>query len=79
MSFTDPRAQMARWLEVLCQYRFKIVHCSGKKHSNTDSLSRVPCVCVMMERQFGVTCHAEDVMCVRGNMNSGCATDGQES
>ena len=25
------------------QYRFKIVHRSGKKHSNADSLSRVPC------------------------------------
>ena len=43
MSFKDPRDQMARWLEVLCQYRFKIVHCSGKKHSNADGLSRVPC------------------------------------
>ena len=43
MSFKDPRDQMARWLEVLCQYRYKIVHSSGKKHSNTDSLSRVPC------------------------------------
>ena len=43
MSFKDPRDQMARWLEVLCQYRFKIVHRSGKKHSNADSLSRVPC------------------------------------
>ena len=43
MSFKDPRDQMARWLEVLCQYRFKIVQRSGKKHSNADSLSRVPC------------------------------------
>ena len=43
MSFKDPKDQMARWFEVLCQYRFKIVHRSGKKHSNADSLSRVPC------------------------------------
>ena len=43
MSFKDPRDQMARWLEVLCQYRFKIVHHSCKKHSNADSLSRIPC------------------------------------
>ena len=43
MSFKDPRDQMARWLEVLCQYQFKIVHRNGKKHSNADALSRVPC------------------------------------
>ena len=43
MSFKDPRDQMARWLEVLSQYRFKIVHRDGKKHRNADSLSRVPC------------------------------------
>ena len=42
MSFKDPRDQMARWLEVLCQYRFKIEHHSGMKHLNADSLSRVP-------------------------------------
>ena len=41
MSFKDPRDQMARWLEVLCQYRFKIVHHSVKKHSNANILSRV--------------------------------------
>ena len=33
MSFKDPQDQMARWLEVLNQYRFKIVHRSGRKHS----------------------------------------------
>ena len=43
MSFKDPRDQIARWLEVLSQYRFKIVHQDGKKHRNADSLSRVPC------------------------------------
>ena len=43
MSFKDPRDQMARWLEVLCQYKFKIIHRDGKKHSNADALSRVPC------------------------------------
>ncbi|XP_053406390.1 uncharacterized protein LOC128559210 [Mercenaria mercenaria] len=34
---------MARWLEVLSQYNFKIEHRSGKKHINADSLSRIPC------------------------------------
>ena len=39
-SFKDPQGQMARWLEVLAQYNFKIVHREGKKHGNADSLSR---------------------------------------
>ena len=39
-SFKDPQGQMARWLEVLAQYNFKIVHREGKKHANADSLSR---------------------------------------
>ena len=43
MSFKDPRDQMAQWLEVLCQYKFKIIYHDGKKHSNADALSRVPC------------------------------------
>ena len=43
MLFKDPRDQMARWLEVLCQYKFKIIHCDGKKHSNADALSWVSC------------------------------------
>ncbi len=34
---------MARWIEILTQFIFKIVHRSGKKHLNADSLSRIPC------------------------------------
>ena len=38
-SFKDPQGQMARWLKVLAQYNFKIVHREGKKHANADSQS----------------------------------------
>ena len=38
--FKDPQGQLARWLEVLAQYDFEIVHRDGKKHQNADSLSR---------------------------------------
>ena len=34
---------MARWIEKLQQCHFDIVHCPGQKHSNDDSLSRLPC------------------------------------
>ena len=40
--FKEPQGQMARWLEVLSQYNFQIVHRAGKRHQNADALSRVP-------------------------------------
>ena len=43
MSFRDPVDQMARWLEIMAQFDFKIEHRAGKKHGNADALSRVPC------------------------------------
>ena len=35
--------QIARWLEVLAEYDFTILHRPGLKHSNADALSRLPC------------------------------------
>ena len=34
--------QLARWLEKLSEYSFEVVHRSGHKHNNADSLSRHP-------------------------------------
>ena len=42
MSFKNPENQMARWLEVLSQYDFRIEHRKGSKHINADFLSRPP-------------------------------------
>ena len=42
-SFHEPEGQVARWLETLSQYDCDIVHRPGKKHTNADSLSRMPC------------------------------------
>ena len=39
-NFKDPQGQLARWLEVLSQYNFQIVHRPGAKHNNADALSR---------------------------------------
>ncbi|KAJ8955269.1 hypothetical protein NQ318_000297, partial [Aromia moschata] len=36
--------QVARWMERLQQYNFKIMHRSGKTHGNADTLSRRPCL-----------------------------------
>ena len=42
-SFKHPEGQVARWLEVLESYHFKLIHRPGKLHSNADALSRGPC------------------------------------
>ena len=34
---------MARWIKKLQEYHFDIIHRPGRKHSNADSLSRLPC------------------------------------
>ena len=49
MRFKNPEGQIARWLETLSSYDFKIEHRSGRLHSNADGLSRIPC------RQCGMT------------------------
>ena len=43
LSFKEPENQVARWLEILSQFNFKIVHRSGVKDQNVDSLNRIPC------------------------------------
>ena len=42
-SFHEPEGQVARWLETLSEYYFDVVHRPGKRHTNADSLSRMPC------------------------------------
>ena len=42
-SFKAPQGQLSRWLEVLSQYNFKVIHGEGKKHGNADALSLMWC------------------------------------
>ena len=43
LNFRNPEGQIARWLEVISQYRLTLQHRPGRVHSNADSLSRHPC------------------------------------
>ena len=43
LNFRDPEGQLARWLQVIGEYDYTIVHRPGLKHSNADGLSRLPC------------------------------------
>ena len=40
--FKDTEGMMARWLHVLQQFHFSIIHRPGDDHGNADGLSRVP-------------------------------------
>lgn len=39
-NFWEPEGQVARWLQVLGEYNFVVVHREGKRHGNADGLSR---------------------------------------
>lgn len=41
--FKDPEGQVARWLEVLAEFDYTVVHREGKRHTNADALSRSRC------------------------------------
>ena len=42
-NFKEPEGQMARQLEQLQEFDLSILHRQGEKHTNADSLSRLPC------------------------------------
>ena len=43
MTFKEPEGQVARWLEELQAYVFKVEHRAGARHTNADALSWWPC------------------------------------
>ena len=44
MKTAEPLGQQARWLDLLAEFDFNIVHRPGITHRNADVLSRLPCV-----------------------------------
>ena len=44
LNFRHPEGQIARWLQRLQEYDFRIEHRAGLKHGNADALSRRPCM-----------------------------------
>ena len=48
MRTPNPIGQQARWLDILGEFQFKVVHRPGRAHQNADAMSRRPC------RQCGV-------------------------
>ena len=49
MRFRHIEGQLARWIEAVAQFDFKIAHRAGKNHGNADGLSRIPQECDCLE------------------------------
>ena len=58
MRTPTPIGQQARWLDILGEFDFSVVHRPGRAHQNADAMSRRPC------RQCGVEVNPETLrMC----------------
>ena len=42
-NFKEPEGQLAKWLEKLQEFDFKVVHHRGRKHTYPDAFLRLPC------------------------------------
>ena len=42
-NFKEPEGQVARWLELLSEFEYQVIHRPGAQHTNADSLSRRTC------------------------------------
>ena len=63
-NFKDPQGQVARWIEILSGYDFRVEHRPGLKHGNADSLSRLPCKqCGCKSRSSGRSMQFQDSTC----------------
>ena len=61
-NFKEPEGQLARWLERLAEFDYKITHRQGKKHVNADALSRLPCSQCGRESHYPVLVAATPVV-----------------
>ena len=43
LNFKNPEGQLARWMELISQYKLTLQHHPGRVHLNADGLSRRPC------------------------------------
>ena len=54
-NFHEPAGQVTRWVEILSEFDFKILHHPGNKHVNADALSLTPRVQEVQEVETLIT------------------------
>ena len=78
LNLKDPEGQLARWLEVITEYDFQVVHRPGVKHANADGLSRKPCrQCGRGEEEVDQGSRELGVLGCTQELNSGNAPEGR--
>lgn len=56
-NFQGLEGQLARWIEQLANFQYRIVHRPGKLHSNADALSRLPAYLENKQQADQKLCH----------------------
>src|SRR5207253_1650079 len=51
MKTPTPLGQISRWMSILAEFQFSIVHRPGRSHMNADAMSRRPCKQCGMEEE----------------------------
>ena len=78
----EPSHQVARWLELLAEFRFSLSHRSGEKHGNADGLSRccVDCKqCGSIEKRDGGPTRAEMTILDKVEVDGGSMLEGRRT
>ena len=78
----EPSHQVARWLELLAEFRFSLSHRSGEKHGNADGLSRccVDCKqCGNIEKRDGGPTRAEMTILDKVEVDGGSMLEGRRT
>ena len=62
-NFREPEGQVARWLEILSEYNFQVLHRPGVQHGNADALSRSPCKQCGQTQEQGAAADVAAIQC----------------
>ena len=62
-NFREPEGQVARWLEILSEYNFQVLHRPGVQHGNADALSRSPCKQCGQTQELGAAADVAAIQC----------------
>lgn len=71
LTFKEPEGQLARWLQTLDEFDFKVVYRPGRQHNNADALSRPQQRCTNQCR----ICRPDPALACKATSSVACQTD----